>query len=373
MQLIWKPVTQIAGSSFINMSKRGLEAARHVHPSSDCESEGVRVPVTVLYDTIPFMLRCSNENFGRALCCVFAAFVLGVTLTLPIAAQTDSPCDRACLTGYVDSYFKALLAHDAHALPQAAHARITENGAEKSLADTLWNGAAETAFRFDIVNTRRGDTGTEAVIRNADGSKTMIMLRLKVQNSAITEIETIKANKGDAGQLWDPDSLKEVLHAFQLSIRDAERDSYYDLIAAANSYWRAFQTNGTAAYHRARLMPDSARFENGVQTTGLVRNGVFNDTARGFDEGRFLGRNIWDRRYPVVDEERGVVLSIVRFGMKAGAKSQSAATTNDRLVAEFFAIKNGFIQEIQAVLFNLPDSKPTGWPPDYGPGRVATE
>jgi hypothetical protein len=35
---------------------------------------------------------------------------------------------------------------------------------------------------------------------------------------------------------------------------------------------------------------------------------------RGFDEGRFLGRNIWDRRYPVVDEERGVVLSIVRFG-----------------------------------------------------------
>jgi hypothetical protein len=104
-----------------------------------------------------------------------------------------------------------------------------------------------------------------------------------------------------------------------------------------------------------------------------VRDGVFNDTARGFDDGRFIGRNIWDRRYPVVDEERGVVLSIVRFGLKGGAKSQSTATANDRLVAEFFAIKNGFIQEIQAVLSNLPDAKPTGWPAAYGPGPAATE
>jgi hypothetical protein len=120
-------------------------------------------------------------------------------------------------------------------------------------------------------------------------------------------------------------------------------------------------------------LPDSRRFENGLQTTGLVRDGAFNSTAKGFDEGRFLGRNLWDRRYPVVDEERGVVLSIVRFGLKAGAKSQSAATTNDRLVAEFFAIRGGQIQEIQAVLFNLPDAKPTGWPGGYGPAVGSPE
>jgi hypothetical protein len=300
---------------------------------------------------------------------VIAVLALGLSQ----AAGAQTTCDRACLTGFVDAYFKALLAHDARSLPQAGAARITENGSEKPLANTFWDGAAETVFRFDIVNTRRGDTATEAVIRNADGSKTMYMLRLRVQNGAITEIETIKANKGEADRLWNPDGLKEVSPAFKLSIREPARDSYYDLIAAADSYWRAFQTNGTPAYHRARLLPDSARFENGVQTTGLVRDGVFNDTARGFDEGRFIGRNIWDRRYPVVDEQRGVVLSIVRFGLKGGAKSQSTATANDRLVAEFFAIKNGFIQEIQAVLFNLPDSKPTGWPSDYGLGPAATE
>ena len=33
------------------------------------------------------------------------------------------------------------------------------------------------------------------------------------------------------------------------------------------------------------------------------------DTARGFDEGSFIGRNLWDRRYAVVDEERGIATS----------------------------------------------------------------
>ena len=295
-----------------------------------------------------------------------AAFAAGAT-----EAFAQAPCDRACLTKIIDGYFAALIANDARALPQAARARITQNGAEKKLADTFWDGAQSIAYRFDIVNANRGDTGTETVIVNADGSKTMHMLRLKVANGAITEIETIKANQGDADRLWDPDRLASVSPDLQLTIREAERDSYYGLIAAAEGYWRAFQTNGTPDYHPAPLMPDARRFENGLQTTGMVRDGQFVSAQSGFDAGRFVNRNIWDRRYPVVDEERGIVLSIVRFGLKANAQSQSAATSNDRLVAEFFAVKRGQIQEIQAVLFNLPDAQPTGWPRDTGPDRAA--
>jgi hypothetical protein len=100
-----------------------------------------------------------------------------------------------------------------------------------------------------------------------------------------------------------------------------------------------------------------------------VRDGAFVSASEGIDAGRFIGRNLWDRRYPVVDTERGIVLSIVRFGLKDGLKSQSAATANDRLVAEFFVVKKGQIQEIHAVLFNLPDAQSTGWAPDYGPRK----
>jgi hypothetical protein len=292
-----------------------------------------------------------------------------LALVLASGAQARGACDRNCLTGHIDAFFAALAANDPSHLLISASAKVTANGEAVPLAKTFWESAEGTAYRWDIVNTRLGDTATEAVIRNADGSKTMLMLRLKVQDGKITEVETIKCNKGEADQLWNPDNLREVSPALQLSIREPERDSYYELISAAESYWRAFQTNGTPDYHPARLLPDSCRFENGVQTTGMVRNGQYASTAQGFAKGSFLGRNIWDRRYPVVDEERGIVLSIARFGLKTGMKSQSAATSHDRLVAEFFAIKSGLIQEIHAVLVNRPDDKPTGWPPDYGPGR----
>jgi hypothetical protein len=225
-----------------------------------------------------------------------AALTAGAA-TSPVSAQS-SACDRACLTGFVDAYYAALFANDAARLPQAARARITDNAAQKRLADTFWAGAEEAVWRFDIVNTERGDTGTQAVIRNADGSKTMHIVRLKISSGAITEIETVKANQGDADRLWGPDQLTAVSPDLTLSIREAERDSYYELIAAAEGYWRAFQTNGTPEYHPARLLPDARRYENGLQTTGVVRDGVYQSAQRGFDEGRFLNRNIWDRRYP---------------------------------------------------------------------------
>jgi hypothetical protein len=117
------------------------------------------------------------------------------------------------------------------------------------------------------------------------------------------------------------------------------------------------------------MLPDTKRIENGWQTTGMVRDGIFVTANSAFDEGRFQGRNIWDRRYPVVDEERGIALAIVRFGMKDGPQDMPAGPRSDRLVAEFFAVKNGMIAEIHAVLVNLADAEPTGWEPEYGPGR----
>ena len=165
-------------------------------------------------------------------------------------------CDRACLTKHIDAYYGALTANNPAGLPQAASARITENGREKKLADTFWASAEQVTWRFDIANPRRGDTGTQVVIRNADGSKTMHLLRLKVANGAITEMEIIKANEGDAGRLWAPDALTSVSPLLTLSIREQDRDSYYDLIGTVESYWRAFQTNGTPLYRRARIAPD---------------------------------------------------------------------------------------------------------------------
>lgn len=295
----------------------------------------------------------------------------GIFLLFSSTAFAQLGCDRACLEGYVDAWFEGLHANNGTGVPVTDDVRISQNGMLVDLAGTFWDSADETVYRWDIVNQRRGDTGTEAIVRNSDGSYTVVALRLKVQDGAIAEIEIIKANEGDAGGLWDPERLVNAPLSpdLQLSIAESERDSYYRLIAAAESYWRAFQTNGTEAYHPADLLPDTSRFENGLQTTGLLPDGTFRDTATGFHQGAFIGRNLWDRRYPVVDEERGIVLSMVRFGLKDGMESQSAATTNSRIVAEFFTVKSGMIQEIHAVLFNVPDDLPPVWPGDYSPPR----
>jgi hypothetical protein len=281
-------------------------------------------------------------------------------------------CNRACLTAFVDAYYKALVDNDPRALPQAAKARITVNGRESALASAFWPAAKNVRWRFDAVNERLGDTGTQVVITNEDGSETMEIVRLKVADGAITEMEIVRCNKGDAGDAWwGPEQLDPKPSAFlTLPIPPAERDSYYGLVAIADGYFRAFQTNGTPDYHRADLLPDTRRFENGAQFTGNVRNGVYTTATDGFDRGRFVGRNLWDRRYAVVDEERGIVLVIVRFGKVDGVQNAASVTSIDRLVAEFFTVKSGRIQEVQAVMMNRSDAEPTGWNTRwYGPGR----
>ncbi|MFO7286667.1 MAG: hypothetical protein LOD94_00060 [Gammaproteobacteria bacterium] len=282
-------------------------------------------------------------------------------------------CDRACLTRFIDAYYAALLANDPSALPEAANARVTLNGDEVTLADAFWEEAEKVRWRFDIVNERLGDTGTQVVVVNEDGSDTMETVRLKVVQGAITEMEIIRAFRGDAGEAWwGPEQLDpEPSDFLKLPIPPSERDSYYELVAVADGYFRAFQTNGTPDYHRADLLPDTRRFENGAQFTGNYRNGVYAVAAEGFHRGRFIGRNLWDRRYAVVDEERGIVLTILRFGRLDGPiENASPVTAFDRIVAEFFTIKSGKIQEVQAILVNRDDAEPTGWDTLwYGPGR----
>jgi hypothetical protein len=90
-------------------------------------------------------------------------------------------------------------------------------------------------------------------------------------------------------------------------------------VAAAEGYWRAFNTNGTPEYHPAEFFPNVQRLENGYRTTDVsFANNPAMSAPEQFDTGFHVGRNIWDLRYPVVDEEYGVVMSFARFGLKAG-------------------------------------------------------
>lgn len=295
-------------------------------------------------------------------CLIFLAATAASFCHSVVLAAQDPACDRQCLQGFTDLYLESLARHDISKLPLAPKVKFTENGVPKKLGEGLWKTAGETTYRMEIFDPERGDAAVQAVVREND-TLAMLMLRLKVIEKKISEVETIVARKGAAsGPIWAAEKLTRTPPNFMLSIRPAEQNSRLELLATADAYWRAFETNGTPDYHPAPFLPDANRFENGLQTTNvkLPNFGPYT-AAEQFDRGLFPGRLIYDRRYPVVDVERGVALSIVRFGRREGVTTPNVPADSAPLVAEFFAVKSGRIQEIQVIMTLLPATTPTGW------------
>jgi len=57
----------------------------------------------------------------------------------PESAAAQSPCDRACLEGYVDKYMDAMLAHDPSKTLFDGNCRFTENGVQLPFGNEgLW-------------------------------------------------------------------------------------------------------------------------------------------------------------------------------------------------------------------------------------------
>src|SRR5690348_9548696 len=106
------------------------------------------------------------------------------------AADTKT-CDQACLTGVVDTYMTAMLAHNPAKAMLAKGARYTENGVELPLPDGLWRtlGSFET-YRLLVADPKEGSVGffVKAV---ENGAPVLVATRLKVVNKQITEIESV--------------------------------------------------------------------------------------------------------------------------------------------------------------------------------------
>src|SRR5580704_16603555 len=66
----------------------------------------------------------------------------GVICPRNAAAQRDTSCDRACLTGVLDQYLNAMVANDSKKAPMAANIKYTENAARLPLNEGLWFTAA---------------------------------------------------------------------------------------------------------------------------------------------------------------------------------------------------------------------------------------
>lgn len=310
----------------------------------------------------------------------------------PVVATNRSraqDCDRACLEGFVDRYFAGVIADDPSLAPLAPNVRFTENGQLLPLGEGLWKSMkALGTYRLAVADP---DAGQIAVILTvvedagdpSQGTPAFMALRLKVEDGLITQIEQILERNVATAQRVE--ALGAPREQFLTAVPQAERMSRAALITTADKYFTGMQRNdgkGDYPFH-----PRCHRIENGNPTTNVPpREGEPRDdpaTAprysaqwtclEQFESGMlyFVSR-IRDRRYVVVDEERGVVAAFAFFDHIAGS-TRNFTTANGRQmtagptqpwtweILEFFKVENGQLAEIEAFLTRPPYGMLSGW------------
>lgn len=293
--------------------------------------------------------------------------------------------DREYLKGFVDKYIKALEKKDFSELSLSDTYKYSENCELIRLGGGTITCPVKETVRLEIYDVKTGQAAVRSVLDTGE-KLIMFFLRLKIEDDKITEIETL-VNPGEKGVPipFDPANITEISDHWKRSIRPAERDSRFKLMDVADGYWRAMETEGTADYVRPAILPDTERYENGMHTTNEVMpdfSEIFGDSMPSFepqypfpdnsphtaladfDHGTWKGTSVEDRRYPVIDEERGIIVSLARFGNLKEDMSKNPDAGPAPYVAEFFAVTRGWIREVHVVIAGVKPSVPTPWPLD---------
>lgn len=308
-----------------------------------------------------------------------------------------APCERACLEDIGGQFLAALAARDATRLPLAPDVRYTENGQELALADGLWGTASEVGgYRQFFTDSRGDELGLFATMRE-NGAMILLGTRLRIEAGQITEIESVvnRPASGVAAGLVDLERNGSAPWWNEL-VPEAERMSREDLVVAANKYFVALEKNdGRGEYP---FTTDCYRFENGNLATGNAEMARLADEAERnpaqvaagqppasglrlmslpckeqFELGYMkMVDRVRDRRFPVVDVERGVVFTFVFFDHSGTI--HEVTTTDGKThavnlrqpftweIAEVFKIERGEIRAVEAVLAQSPYGMKPNWP-----------
>jgi len=312
----------------------------------------------------------------------FLVALLAALSALPALALGPIPidCDRKCLERLVDQYLAAVVAHDPKRLPLAADVKYTENDQVLDVGDGFWRTAGAVGnYRhtfIDPVTQQAAFMGT--MIEN--GNPLLMTLRLRVQLGRITEVETSYYRQGGGGPAdikgMDAKGKPEALW-FQ-PIPPSARVSRHQLIATANAYFAGLENNDGKGFYP--FTDDCHRIENGMATTNNPRPNASGFDAFGlsckpqFESGYYaIVTQIHHRRYPLVDEEYGVVWAYSVFDM--GGNVRKIKLTNGQEVdmsafgrpssievTEAFRIENNKIRRVEMVGSSVPYHLNPAWP-----------
>lgn len=288
------------------------------------------------------------------------------------------PCDRDCLSGFADRYMDALVENRPDALPWARKARFTENSVSLMIGEGLWGtirGKSAAALR--VADPTTGNAVWVGTVAEHDAPAYYAM-RLKVEDGRIAEVETFVARARNPGPFGDPVQL-HMDPVFGETLEAGERRARERMIAVVDGYAGSMQLNDGTLF--TQFASGCQRNVNGAPVTrgkggaAVIVKGAA-AIAQGCEAQLRLGLyrpvdRVRDRRFPVVDEERGIVIatSFADYALR-----QTRYTTTDgkvretqdkypstRELFEIFRVRDGKIQRIEAISVFQPYRMPSPW------------
>ena len=285
------------------------------------------------------------------------------------SAVIAADCDRDCLIGFARSYMDALAHRDPSRAPISRTVRFSENDVEMPLGnDGLWgtiNAVRDGAL--EVADRESGNVAWFGIVEE-HGNPAYLAARIKVAKGEITEVETVVNRLPDMPKPFgDPDAVRHD-PAFAEILPPQERRSRERLVAVADGYFSTVELNDGDVF--TQFHPECGRLENGVLTTG---GGGGSSNAGSMAEGcepqlrlgmYRINKRIRERRYPIVDVERGVVVAsgffdhantFDRYTLTDGREMRTVLKwPNSITLLEAFKIRDGKIYRIEAVFTYVP-------------------
>lgn len=299
--------------------------------------------------------------------------------------QTATGLNRAELVAAVEGYLDAVAARDPERAPLSPNVRFTENSQRLSVGDGFWaTCSGRGAYAHVAADPVAQQAGFLGVMRE-NGVEVIFGLRIKVEDGLIAEAETVVSRDPILFYKDGPQKLEAMgrpLTIWTEPVPSADRRPREEMIAAAEAYFQTLEQNDGRV--TAPIAPECDRMDNGVMATHAPEFDKPGDPpfyalgpAEQFATGyfRFVTR-IRDRRYPIVDEEYGVVFSL-SFLDHSGAVHEVTLTDGRTVpigvtrpfawqIMEMFKVTGGMIRQIEVLLNQSFYGMRPGWPAGAG-------
>jgi hypothetical protein len=266
---------------------------------------------------------------------------------------SSAVCDRECLSGFVTKYLDAMIAHKPEDLPLASNVRFTEDCKEMKLGEGLWKSISRLrSYRRDILDVRQG-VAVSFLVAEEGSSPVLFVMRLKIADNRIAEIETMAVRNQKEGMLFNPQNLQTLTKTMGYVPDKQERNSREEAIKIALTYPEGLKI-GSFVKSDSPMRSDAYRFENGQLMAGP--GCTFFKGCENMKTQMIPTLSKITYRVMAVDEELGVVAIRMNFG--PGSTFEGSGELD---VWHSFKIYGGQIHAAEAYCEIVPSGTKSGW------------